>query len=66
MFAIVEESLDVGALIQGAQRPDCGAVATFVGTTRIDVSEGAAVEYLESEAYRPIAEKKMEEIGFEI
>jgi molybdopterin synthase catalytic subunit len=47
MFAIVEEPLDVGALVRDAQRPDCGAVATFVGTTRIDESEGAAVEYLE-------------------
>jgi molybdopterin synthase catalytic subunit len=66
MFAIVEEPLDVGALIQDAQRPDCGAVATFVGTTRIDEAEGAAVEYLEYEAYRPMADRKLEEIGAEI
>jgi molybdopterin synthase catalytic subunit len=66
MFAIVEELLDVGALIQDAQRPDCGAIATFVGTTRIDESEGAAVEYLEYEAYRPMADRKLEEIGAEI
>src|ERR671921_946450 len=66
MFAIVEELLDVGALIQDAQRPDCGAVATFVGTTRIDESDGALVEYLEYEAYRPMAERKLEEIGAEI
>ena len=46
MFAIVEEELDVGALIQAAQRPDCGAIATFVGTTRIDESEGAAVRHV--------------------
>src|SRR5829696_1275542 len=66
MFAITGETLDVGALIQDAQRPDCGAVATFVGTTRIDESEGAAVEYLEYEAYRPMADRKLEEIGAEI
>src|ERR671916_2072319 len=66
MFAIVEESLEVGALIRDAQRPDCGAIATFVGTTRIDESEGAAVEYLEYEAYRPMADGKLEEIGTEI
>ena len=66
MFAIVEESLEVGALIQGAQSSDCGAIATFVGTTRIDESEGAAVEYLEYEAYRPMADRKLEEIGAEI
>ncbi len=66
MFAIVEEPLDVGALIRDAQRPDCGAIATFVGTTRIDESDDAAVEYLEYEAYRPMADRKLEEIGAEI
>ena len=66
MFAIIEERLDVGALIGDAQRPECGAIATFVGTTRTDESEGAAVEYLEYEAYRPMADRKLEEIGAEI
>src|SRR5215217_6970091 len=66
MFAIVEGLIDVGALIGGAQRPDCGAITTFVGTTRIDESEGASVEYLEYEAYRPMADRKLEEIGAEI
>ena len=66
MFRIVEEPIDVGALILEAQRPDCGAVATFVGTTRVDESGGASVEYLEYEAYRPMANRKLEEIGAEI
>lgn len=66
MFAIVEEPLEVGALIGDALRPECGAIATFVGTTRIDESEGASVEYLEYEAYRPMADRKLEEIGAEI
>jgi molybdopterin synthase catalytic subunit len=66
MFAIVDEPLDIGAMIQDAQRPDSGAIATFVGTTRIDKSEGASVEYLEYEAYRPMADRKLEEIGAEI
>ena len=66
MFRIVEEPIDVGALILKAQRPDCGAVATFVGTTRVDESGGASVEYLEYEAYRPMADRKLEEIGAEI
>jgi molybdopterin synthase catalytic subunit len=66
MFAIVEGPIDVGALIAGAQRPDCGAIATFVGTTRVDESEGASVEHLEYEAYRPMADSKLEEIGAEI
>lgn len=67
MFAIVEEPIDVAALISAAQRPDCGAISTFVGTTRVDESaDGASVEYLEYEAYRPMADRKLEEIGAEI
>jgi molybdopterin synthase catalytic subunit len=66
LFAIFEEPIDVGRLISAAQRPDCGAIFTFVGTTRIDESEGASVEYLEYEAYRPMADRKLEEIGAEI
>ena len=66
MFAIVEDPIDVGSLVAGALRPDCGAVATFVGTTRVDESPGASVEYLEYEAYRPMADGKLEEIGTEI
>src|ERR671932_2366965 len=66
MFAIVEGPIDVAALISAALRPDCGAVSTFAGTTRVDESEGASVEYLEYEAYRPMADRKLEEIGAEI
>ena len=66
MFAIVEEAIDVAALISAAQRPDCGAISTFIGTTRIDESGEASVEYLEYEAYRPMADRKLEEIGAEI
>ncbi len=66
MFAVVEGGIDVGALLAEAQRPDCGAVSTFVGTTRVDETDGNAVEYLEYEAYRPMADRKLEEIGTEI
>jgi molybdopterin synthase catalytic subunit len=66
VFAIIEGQIDVGALISSARRPDCGAISTFVGTTRVDETEGASVEYLEYEAYRPMADRKLEEIGAEI
>ena len=66
MLQIVEEPIDVGAVVTEAFRPDCGAVATFIGTTRVDESSGASVEYLEYEAYRPMADRKLEEIGAEI
>ena len=66
MFRIVEKPIEVGAIVTGAFRPDCGAVATFVGTTRIDENSGASVKYLEYEAYRPMADRKLEEIGAEL
>ncbi|MBA2376775.1 MAG: molybdenum cofactor biosynthesis protein MoaE [Actinomycetota bacterium] len=65
-FSIVEEKIDVEAMISAAQRPDSGAINTFVGTTRVDESDGASVEYLEYEAYRPMADGKLSEIGAEI
>ena len=66
MFAIVDEPINVGAVISSSQRPDCGAISTFIGTTRIDETDGSRVEYLEYEAYRPMADRKLEEIGTEI
>lgn len=66
MYAVVEEPIDVGAVVSGVFRPDCGAVGTFIGTTRVDEAGGATVEYLEYEAYRPMADRKLEEIGTEI
>lgn len=66
MYEILEEPIDVGAVVSAGFRPDCGAVATFIGTTRVDESDGATVEYLEYEAYRPMAERKLAEIGAEI
>ena len=65
-FAIVDGPIDFGAMISAALRPDCGAIATFLGTTRVDEKDGAKVEYLEYEAYRPMAGKKLAEIGAEI
>ena len=66
MFAVVEGKIDVGTLVAEAQRPDCGAISLFVGTTRVDEAGGNAVEFLEYEAYRPMADRKLEEIGAEI
>jgi molybdopterin synthase catalytic subunit len=66
VFEIVEREIDIAAMISAAQRPDAGAVSVFVGTTRVDESDGAAVEYLEYEAYRPMADEKLAGIGAEI
>jgi molybdopterin synthase catalytic subunit len=66
VFRIVEEEIDLAAMVSAAQRPDSGAINAFVGTTRVDESDGASVEYLEYEAYRPMADEKLAEIGAEI
>jgi molybdopterin synthase catalytic subunit len=65
-IAIVDGPIDAASMLAAAQRPDCGAISTFIGTTRVDETSGAKVEYLEYEAYRPMAEKKLAGIGAEI
>jgi len=46
--------IDVPALIAAATRTDCGAIATFLGTTR-DHHDGRRVTSLAYEAYEPMA-----------
>ena len=54
MSELVSGPLDVASLIQAATRPDCGALAVFLGTTR-DHHEGRRVASLAYEAYEPMA-----------
>ena len=54
MAELVHSPIDVLAMIDAARRPECGAVATFLGTTR-DHHEGRRVLRLEYEAYEPMA-----------
>ena len=54
MAELVAGAIDAAALIQSASRPDCGALAIFLGTTR-DHHEGRRVETLAYEAYEPMA-----------
>jgi molybdopterin synthase catalytic subunit len=51
---LVHEALDPGALIAAAARPECGALAVFLGTTR-DHHDGRRVLRLAYEAYEPMA-----------
>lgn len=55
---ISAESIDVGVAVQAAIRPDCGALAIFVGTTR-NHHEGKEVLRLAYEAYGPMAEREI-------
>jgi len=52
------EPLDVGAAIAEVQSAEAGAIAAFVGTTRVH-SRGREVLYLDYEAYEGMAEQTM-------
>ena len=58
---ITEKRLDPAPLVERVRSDRDGCVVTFLGVTR-DHNEGRRVLYLEYEAYRPMAERKMAEI----
>ncbi|HEY7470966.1 MAG TPA: molybdenum cofactor biosynthesis protein MoaE [Gemmatimonadota bacterium] len=64
-YQITEAPIDVEALRAALADPACGAVAAFVGLTR-NSFRGKEVQYLEYEAYAPMAEREMGRIGTEI
>ena len=54
MAELILEPIAIQALLASAARPDCGAVALFLGTTR-DHHDGRRVARLAYEAYEPMA-----------
>lgn len=58
MAELVREPIAVARLLATAARPDCGAIALFLGTTR-DHHEGRPVVRLFYEAYEPMALEAM-------
>jgi molybdopterin synthase catalytic subunit len=61
---LVAGAIDVTALIRRASRPDCGALAIFLGTTR-DHHDGRRVETLAYEAYESMALAALEKLETE-
>ena len=61
---IVREPIALAPLIAHVERPEAGAVVTFAGNVR-NHSRGRRVEYLEYDAYVPMAERKLREIAEE-
>jgi molybdopterin converting factor subunit 1 len=57
-----EAPLDLGAAVAEVADDRAGAIATFIGTTRIE-SRGRTVIRLEYEAYEGMAERVMEELA---
>jgi molybdopterin synthase catalytic subunit len=64
LFTITDKPLDVQAAIEAVSAPGCGAIATFIGTVR-DHNVGRKVEWLDYEAFAPLAVKSFERIADE-
>jgi molybdopterin synthase catalytic subunit len=61
-FLLSEQPLSHDHVVAEVARDEAGAIATFVGTTRVH-SRGRTVLYLEYEAYPDMAEKVMAQIA---
>ncbi len=65
MFRITAEPLNEREVMQAAANDAAGAIALFAGVVRNE-NLGRTVEYLEYDAYPPMAERKMAEIADEV
>lgn len=66
--AIQEEDLDLHQIVEDLSSPDAGAVCIFTGLVR-GITSGEPprrTEYLEYQAYKPMAEKKCAQVAAEI
>jgi molybdopterin synthase catalytic subunit/molybdopterin converting factor small subunit len=61
-YWLTPDPIDPGAVVAEVADDRAGAIATFLGTTRIE-SRGRAVVHLEYEAYEGMAEQVMAEIA---
>jgi molybdopterin synthase catalytic subunit len=65
MIDIVETDLALESLVQHVRKHSNGAVVTFLGVVR-GVSRGRNVLFLEYEAYREMAVRKMQQVADEV
>ncbi|HXV33514.1 MAG TPA: molybdenum cofactor biosynthesis protein MoaE [Gaiellaceae bacterium] len=61
-FRLTADPIDVDAVLAEVADDRAGAIATFLGTTRVE-SRGRTVRHLDYEAYEGMAEKVMAEIA---
>jgi molybdopterin synthase catalytic subunit len=61
-FRLSAEPLSLDAVVEEVRSEQAGAIATFIGTTRIE-SRGRVVEHLDYEAYEGMAEQVMTEVA---
>jgi len=65
MIALTHDPIDHAALTECVRSPNCGAVATFLGTVR-ELTGDAVTVALDYEAYPGMAEKKLAEIEADV
>lgn len=65
MFRLTREPIDYHVLTESVRSPRCGAVCLFLGTVR-DLTGDQVTEFLDYDAYPPMAEKKLAEIEAEV
>jgi molybdopterin synthase catalytic subunit/molybdopterin converting factor small subunit len=61
-FRLTDQPIDTSSVAEEVSDPRAGAIATFLGTTRVE-SRGRTVHYLDYEAYGGMAEKVMAELA---
>jgi molybdopterin synthase catalytic subunit/molybdopterin converting factor small subunit len=61
-FRLTDRPIDPNAVVEEVSGPRAGAIATFIGTTRVE-SRGRTVHYLDYEAYGGMAEKVMGDLA---
>ena len=64
-FWITEKPIEINDVVEKVTRREAGAISTFIGTVR-EFTNGKRTLYLEYQAYKPMAEKKLTQIGEEI
>lgn len=64
LFRVSNQQLDASAVTAAVEDARCGAIATFIGTVR-DHNAGRVVQWLDYEAYAPLAVRSFERIASE-
>jgi len=65
MTHLTRESIDYHSLTERVRSPHCGAVVLFLGTVR-DLTGDQVTEFLDYEAYEPMAEAKLTRLEAEV
>ncbi|MCR6095746.1 molybdenum cofactor biosynthesis protein MoaE [Salipaludibacillus agaradhaerens] len=64
-FEICQEPIKIEEVVAKVEDRNAGAITTFIGTVR-EMTKGKKTVFLKYDAYIPMAEKKLSQIGDEI